>query len=305
MTESEMISMMNDCTLCPRQCHADRLNGQVGFCGETASIRGARAALHFWEEPCISGEAGSGAVFFSGCNMRCVFCQNHEIAGSKFGKQVSVEQLADAFLRLQKQGANNINLVTATHFIPQVIMALDIARENGLSIPIVYNTSGYEEVSSLRLLDGYVDIYLPDFKYYSAEPAGRLSKAPDYFEKAKAAIAEMVRQCPTPVFDEATGLMKKGIIVRHLVLPGYVKESKKVLRYLHETYKDAIYISIMNQYTPLPHVAAYPDLNRKVSAEEYDRVLHFAEMIGIEQGFMQEGEAALESFIPSFDGEGL
>lgn len=305
MTEAQYGKYLSDCTLCPRKCHADRLSGQTGFCGESASVRGARAALHFWEEPCISGKEGSGAVFFSGCNLHCVFCQNYEIANSKAGRELSLQQLAEAMLRLQEQGANNINLVTATHFVPQVIAALDIAKQMGLSLPVVYNTSGYEEVETLKLLEGYVDIYLPDMKYYSDELSLQLSKAPDYFAKASQALAEMVRQCPLPQFDPATGLMKKGVIVRHLVLPGQVKDSKKILRYLHETYGNSIYISIMNQYTPLPQAAGFAELNRKVTDEEYGRVLRFAEMLGIEQGFLQEGETAAESFIPAFDGEGL
>lgn len=295
---------MQDCTLCPRTCHANRLAGQVGFCGQAAEISAARAALHFWEEPCISGKNGSGTVFFSGCNIRCVFCQNHDIALGEKGKPVSLDRLADIFLELQEKGAHNINLVTPSHFIPQIRYALIKAKEMGLSIPIVYNTSSYEEVSSLRLLEGLIDIYLPDLKYYSTELSQTFSHAPDYFEKATAAIAEMYRQVGCPQFDNS-GMMRKGIIVRHLLLPGQTKDSKKILRYLYETYKNDIYVSIMNQYTPLPHVASIPELNRKVTPEEYGRVLDFAETIGIEQGFLQEGEAADESFIPPFDFEGI
>lgn len=296
---------MQDCTLCARACHVNRLAGQVGFCGQTAEVTAARAALHFWEEPCISGTNGSGTVFFSGCSLRCVFCQNHDIALGEKGKPVSLHRLADVFLKLQAQGAHNINLVTPTHFIPQIRYALQKAKDSGLSIPIVYNTGSYEEVKSLRLLDGLIDIYLPDLKYYSSELSEAYSHAPDYFAKATAAIAEMYRQVGKPKFDTSDGIMKRGIIVRHLLLPGQTKDSKKILRYLHDTYGNDIFVSIMNQYTPLPQVSAIPQLNRRVTPEEYERVLRFAEAIGIESGFQQEGEAADESFIPPFNFEGL
>lgn len=296
---------MQDCTLCPRACHANRLAGQVGFCGQTAELTAARAALHYWEEPCISGTNGSGTVFFSGCGLRCVFCQNHDIALGEKGKSLSLDRLAEIFIELQNAGAHNINLVTPTHFIPQIRHALIKAKTMGLSIPIVYNTGSYEEVSSLRQLEGLIDIYLPDMKYYSADLSRSFSHAPDYFEKASAAIAEMYRQVGKPEIDTSVGMMKRGIIVRHLPLPGHTKDSKKILRYLHETYGNDIYVSIMNQYTPLPQVKSIPELNRRVSEEEYARVLRFAETIGIELGFQQEGDAADESFIPPFNYEGL
>lgn len=305
LTPPEQLQLhMEDCTLCPRACHVNRRAGQVGFCGQTEELTAARAALHFWEEPCISGTKGSGTVFFSGCSLRCVFCQNHDIALGERGKHISLNRLTDIFLELQDAGAHNINLVTPTHFLPQICAALDKAKTMGLVLPIVYNTGSYEEVSSLRLLEGLIDIYLPDLKYFSPELSMAYSHAPNYFEKATAAIAEMFRQVGTAQFDN-TGIMTKGMIVRHLLLPGQTKDSKKILRYLHETYRNDIYVSIMNQYTPLPQVADIPCLNRKVTAEEYDRVLRFAEAIGIEQGFSQEGEAADESFIPPFNYEGL
>ncbi len=315
-------NFMTECVLCPRKCHVDRTAGRRGYCGQTNKLMAARAALHFWEEPCISGISGSGTVFFSGCNLRCVFCQNHNIALGKVGRPVSMERLAEIFLELQEKGAHNINLVTPTHFIPQIVKALEAAKLQGLSIPIVYNTGSYEEVASLRLLDGLVDVYLPDLKYYSKDLALHFSHAADYFEKATAAIAEMYRQVGTPVitdiqastlqnrneqavYTEAASLLMRGMIVRHLLLPGQTKDTKKVLRYLHETYGDNIYISIMNQYTPLPHVADNPELNRRVTSEEYERVLTFADRLGIRNGFYQEGSTAEESFIPTFDGEGL
>lgn len=305
MTPEKITSYMSDCTLCPRRCHANRAAGQTGFCGQTAQLRAARAALHFWEEPCISGDCGSGTVFFSGCSLQCIFCQNHEIALGESGKVISVERLSQIFLGLQDKGAANINLVTAGHFIPQICRALELSKADGLSIPIVYNTGSYEEAASLRLLEGLIDIWLPDLKYFSSDLSARYSSAPDYFQAATAAIAEMFRQTPAVVFDSKTGLMQRGIIVRHLMLPGQAADSKKILRYLHTTYGDAIYISIMNQYTPLAGVSEIPELNRKVAPEEYRRVLDFADRIGIENGFMQEDGTAAESFIPPFDYEGV
>lgn len=305
MTPERITAYMSDCTLCPRQCHVNRAAGQRGFCGQAAELTAARAALHYWEEPCISGSCGSGAVFFSGCSLRCVFCQNHNIAVGKAGKVISPERLAEIFMELQDKGAANINLVTAGHFIPQVCRALELSKRRGLSVPVVYNTGSYEETAALRLLDGLIDIYLPDLKYFSEELSAEYSYAPDYFSKASAAIAEMLRQVGKPEFDTVSGLMKHGVIVRHLVLPGRIKDSKKVLRYLHDTYGNDIYISIMNQYTPMPHVSDIPLLNRPVTEQEYARVLDFADKIGIEQGFVQEGGTAEESFIPDFSGEGL
>ena len=297
--------IMSACALCPRECLADRGAGKKGFCGMDERIYLARAALHMWEEPCISGTKGSGAVFFSGCGLRCCFCQNHDIAIGSRGRAVSVERLGEIFLELKEKGAANINLVTGAHYVPQIIEALDMARRKGLDIPVVYNSSGYEKTETLKLLEGYVDIYLPDLKYFSPELSTAYSHAPDYFETACAAISEMYRQVGDSVIDEDTGLMQHGMIVRHLLLPGQTKDSKKILRYLHETYGDHIYISIMNQYTPLPQVADIEVLNRTVTPEEYDRVLRFAERIGIERGFRQEGTAASESFIPEFDERGL
>ena len=302
--------MMSDCTLCPRMCHADRTAGNTGFCGQGAEIAAARAALHFWEEPCICGSRGSGAVFFSGCSLQCVFCQNHDIAIGKRGRGLSLERLSQIFLELQEKGAVNINLVTAGHFLPQVCLALQTAKGAGLSIPVVYNSSGYEEAASLRMLEGLVDIYLPDLKYQSPRLSALYSHAPDYFGKACAAIAEMFRQVGRPVLSPDSGLMERGVIVRHLLLPGCAGDSKRILRYLHDTYGNDIYVSIMNQYTPLEHLKRMPEfahspLARPVTEEEYRRVLDFADRIGIERGYMQEGGPAAESFIPAFDGEGL
>lgn len=297
--------LLSNCILCPRRCGIDRTAGQIGYCGMPADLVVARAALHMWEEPCISGTTGSGTVFFGGCNLKCVFCQNHSIAIGDCGKQITVTRLAEIFLELQEKGAANINLVTPTHYIPQIREALLLAKKHGLTLPIVYNTGSYESPESLRLLDGLIDIYLPDLKYHSTELSAKYSHASDYFEEASRAIAEMYRQVGTPVFNGSTGMMQKGMIVRHMILPGQTKDSKKVLRYLYETYGDNIYISIMNQYTPLPHVAYMPELNHKVTSEEYDKVVNFAIRLGIENAFIQEGETAEESFIPAFDLEGV
>ena len=295
--------MKNQCSLCPRMCRTDREN-TTGYCGVKNTLRVARAALHFWEEPCISGEEGSGAVFFTGCNLRCVFCQNYQIARAEQGKEITVERMTEIFLELQKQKANNINLVTATHYVPQVVQALEQAKMQGLNLPVVYNCGGYECVETLKMLDGFVDIYLPDFKYLDAERAKRYSKAGNYPEIAKEALAEMVRQQPEPVFDER-GIMQKGVIVRHLMLPGGIKDSKAVVKYLYETYGNQIYISLMNQYTPLTHVEEFPEINRKLKKFEYDRLVDYAISLGVEQGFIQEGETAEESFIPAFTNEGV
>ena len=296
--------LYRNCRLCPRECKVDRRAGKTGFCGMTSEVMAARAALHFWEEPCISGTEGSGAVFFSGCTLRCVFCQNHEIAAGAVGKPVTEERLSRILLELQEKGANNINLVTATQFLPTVIPALQHAKKMGLTIPIVYNTGGYEKVETLRLLEELVDIWLPDCKYRSAELAARYSRAADYPETVKTALAEMVRQTGAPLFDRR-GMMKKGVIVRHLVLPGCVSDSKDVLEYLWDTFGNQIYVSIMSQYTPLPHVAAYPEINRKVTDEEYEEIVDYARFLGMSQVYIQEGGCVGESFIPPFDYEGI
>ncbi len=310
---------LQDCTLCPRSCHANRANGQAGYCKQTDKIKAARAALHMWEEPCISGRSGSGTVFFSGCNMGCVFCQNYSISQGNTGKIISPERLSEIFLNLQEQKPCNINLVTPTHFLPHIKKALENAKSNGLSIPVVYNTSSYEKAETLKELDGLIDIYLPDLKYYSPALGKRYSAAEDYFSYASSAIEEMVRQTGVPVFspqglpledqDEYSGpLMKKGVIVRHLMLPGHMEDSKAILRYLSSTYKNDIYVSIMNQYTPIPSFLdsdAYPELNRSVTSIEYERLVDYAISLGIENGFIQEGDTCSESFIPPFDCYGI
>lgn len=296
---------MEKCNICPRKCNIDRDNGKTGFCGVPSDrIIAARAALHMWEEPCISGEEGSGTVFFSGCTLRCVYCQNYDIARAVTGKEITKERLVEIFLELQAKGANNINLVTPTHYTKEIIWAVKKAREEGLHLPIVYNCSGYESVKTLKNLESIVDIYLTDFKYMQNAMAKKYSKAEDYPEVAKRALDEMFRQQPEAEFDER-GMMTKGIIVRHLLLPGYLDNAKEIVKYVYETYEDKVFLSLMNQYTPLPQVESFPEINRKVTEEEYEELVDYAIEIGVESGFIQEGETAEESFIPAFDCEGI
>lgn len=291
--------LLSDCTLCPRDCHVDRSQGQTGYCGETDQLRVARAALHHWEEPCLSGERGSGTVFFSGCALGCVYCQNHLVARGLRGRVVTIPQLAEICLDLQTQGAHNVNLVTPSHFAPQIAAAIDLAKASGLQLPIVYNCGGYERLETLRLLAGRVDVYLPDLKYCSPAIAARYSNCPDYFQHALPAIAEMLRQVGEPVFA-ADGSLQRGVIVRHLLLPGNLSDSQQIVRHLYQAFGDRIYLSLMNQFTPLPPLAAYPEINRRVSEQEYEQLVQYAIAIGVENGFIQEGETASESFIPDF-----
>ena len=294
-----------NCLLCPRKCGINRSTGQTGVCGVSSEIKVARAALHYWEEPCISGKRGSGAVFFSGCSLHCVFCQNREISDGKEGKVISKERLSDIFIELAGKGANNINLVTPGQYIPDIVWAVNDAKSRGMKLPIIYNTSGYENVTELKLLEGIVDVYLPDFKYMDSTLSARYSRAKDYPSVAKQALSEMVRQQPDVVIDDATGLIQKGVIVRQLLLPGHVNDAKAVLKYLYDTYKDDIYISIMNQYTPINRIKEYDNLNRRVTKKEYDEVVDYAIELGVVNGFIQEGGTADESFIPEFDYTGL
>lgn len=308
------------CRLCPRECGVNRNMGERGVCGETSKLRIARAALHMWEEPCITGQHGSGTVFFAGCQMKCVFCQNYAVANSDIGTQINEYELAEIFLKLQEENASNINLVTPDHFVPSIAFALKEAKKQGLHIPIVYNTGSYVKVETLRMLEGLIDIYLPDDKYYEETLAIRYSRAKRYPKVAAEAICEMVRQTGTPVFchmhsgmelgaakynaleeNEAKEyILKRGTIVRHLLLPGELEDSKKVVRSLLTQFGDQIYLSLMNQYVPVGNVADVTELNRKVTEEEYEELIDTAIAAGIENGFVQEGGAAEESFIPDF-----
>ena len=263
------MKLYENCKLCPRECGVNR-SVQKGVCKSSDNCKIVRAALHFWEEPCISGTEGSGTIFFEGCSLGCVFCQNYEISDGKseHGVEVTVERLVEIFFELKEKGANNINFVTPTHFMPHIKEAIVIAKEKGFDLPFVYNTSGYEKVECLRELDGLIDVYLPDMKYAEYEEIALIySKAGDYFEKSKTALAEMLRQVGTPMFDDR-GMIKKGVIVRHMILPNHTKNSMKIIEYLYSTYKDDIYISIMNQYTPVWKNEKFPELNRKVTRRE-------------------------------------
>lgn len=293
-----------NCLLCPRKCGINRSTGQTGVCGVSSEIKVARAALHYWEEPCISGKRGSGAVFFSGCSLHCVFCQNREISDGKEGKVISKERLSDIFMELEGKGANNINLVTPGQYIPDIVWAVNDAKSRGMKLPIIYNTSGYENVTELKLLEGIVDVYLPDFKYMDSTLSARYSRAKDYPSVAKQALSEMVRQQPDVVIDDATGLIQKGVIVRQLLLPGHVNDAKAVLKYLYDTYHDHVYISMMSQFTPIA-LKDYPEINRTVTRREYERLIDYALEIGITNAFIQEGDVAKDSFIPAFDCEGV
>ena len=298
-----MIDLYENCRLCPRNCGTDRRNA-LGFCGESDKIRISRAALHFWEEPCISGSGGSGTVFFSGCGLRCIYCQNAEIALSHSGIEISEERLVEIFFELQEKGAHNINLVTPSHFTPSVVSAIDKAKKSGFSLPFVWNSSGYEKRETLELLRGKIDIFLPDLKYFSSETAKNFSHAPDYFEKASEAIDVMVDMAGTPSFA-SDGLMRSGVIVRCLVLPAHTNEAISIIKHLYERYANGIYLSIMNQYTPTRRDFAFKELSRKLTTYEYDKVVSFALDIGVKNAYTQGREAASESFIPPFDHTGV
>lgn len=296
------MDLYKDCTLCPRCCHIDRTK-KKGFCGCNNKIRLALARPFFYEEPPISGTKGSGAIFFSGCNLKCVFCQNMEISSFNKGKIISIKRLSEIMIELQEKGVHNINLVTPTMYVPSIIKAIKKAKAKGLSIPIIYNSSGYENKDTIKLLDGLVDVYLPDFKYFSNEYALKYSKCSNYLENAKATIQEMVKQTGPCVFDQ-NGIIQKGVIVRHLVLPGLIDDSKKIINYLYQKYQDNIYLSIMNQYTPNRYVKE-KELQRPIFNKEYNEVVDYAASLGINNAFCQVGGTVTESFIPEFNFEGI
>jgi len=291
------------CNMCPRRCNAVREGGETGFCRAGSLATVAYASLHQWEEPCISGHRGSGTVFFSGCNLNCVFCQNREISYEAKGYALTTEELARLFLIQQERGAHNINLVTPTHYTRQIACALRLAKREGLHIPVVWNSASYELPEEILALEGLVDVFLADLKYASAELSLRLSHCPDYFERAKQALDAMVRLCPEPTFD-GDGMMTKGVIVRCLLLPEHLDDMKRVVSYLHRTYGERIYLSLMSQYTPFGDMSPWPELQRRVTEQEYDELIDYAVDIGVEQGFTQELEAAEESFIPPFTEKG-
>ena len=306
MPKTISVAVPEACTLCPRQCKADRAAGQTGFCGAGRTLKAARAALHFWEEPCISGTRGSGTVFFSGCTLKCCFCQNYPISAEGLGKEITIEHLAEIFLDLQKQGAHNINLVTPGQWRPWIIAALDIARAEGLRLPIVCNTGGYETVESVEAWRGSIDIWLADLKYVSSSLSAELSSAPDYFAQARPAIEAMMAQAGHPVFD-SEGILQKGVILRHLALPGHVADSKAVLRRLaalrEETGIEFI-PSLMSQFTPF-YKAAEHGLGRRITTYEYRQVIDEAVRLGLTDGYMQGKSSAREEYTPPFDLEGV
>ncbi|MDE6657029.1 MAG: 4Fe-4S cluster-binding domain-containing protein, partial [Oscillospiraceae bacterium] len=293
----------NQCTLCPRNCRANR-NQITGFCGAGNKIKIARASLHFWEEPCISGVNGSGAVFFSGCNLQCCFCQNYQISSQNFGLEITPKRLAEIFLELQEQNAHNINLVTATHYLPLLIPALELIKHK-LTIPVIYNTSSYEFAENLRMLDGFIDIYLPDFKFFSSQTAKLYANAPDYPEIAEKAISEMIRQTGMPVFDSEQKLLKKGCMIRHLVMPSHRHESIELLHFLAENFdKQQFLLSLMAQYTPMQKSNHFPELNRHVTKMEYDSVLKIAQNLGF-SGYSQDKSSADSNYTPDFNLQGV
>ena len=294
-----MKDVLNECKLCPRNCSVNRNCGEVGYCRASNEITIAKYYLHQWEEPCITGKNGSGTIFFTYCNLRCLFCQNYKISTLDYGKKISVDRFSEICLELQDMGATNINLVTPTHFVPLIIDGIKLAKSRGLNIPIVYNSSGYENVNTIKMLDGIIDVYLPDFKYYSDEYAIKYSKCKNYFKYASESLREMVRQKGNCIFDN-DGNMVSGVIVRHLLLPKMEEDSKKILKYLYDNYGDKIYISIMNQYTPV-RKCEYGELNNKISDDVYDDIIDYAWNIGIRNAFIQEDGTQSESFIPDFD----
>ena len=294
----------DNCTLCPRNCGVNRNTGQVGFCGMTSDINASLASVHMWEEPPISGTKGSGTIFFTGCNLRCVFCQNYSISSQNYGKEISIDRLSEIMLEQQDRGVHNINLVTGVHFIPSIAKALETAKSNGLIIPVVYNSGGYEKVESLKMLDGLVDIYLPDIKYFSSELSAKYSNAPDYFEYTSNAILEMYRQTGKNTFDD-NGMLKKGVIIRHLVLPSCKMDSFAVLDWIAENIGKDAYVSILNQYTPVYRAKEFKEINRRLMSLEYTRVIEHFFDVGLVNGYMQEKSSATSEYTPIFDFSGL
>ncbi len=297
-------SMLSACMLCPHQCGVNRLTGETGRCRAGRLTRVALASLHHWEEPCISGERGSGTVFFAGCNLTCCYCQNQRISQQDFGACVSIERLAEIFLTQQTQGAHNLNLVTPTPYVPQIIAALELARKTGLTLPVVYNSSAYESPATIQALRGWVDIYLPDYKYFSDALAISLSGAAGYFAHATAAIREMLDQVGECEFWP-DGLLKRGVLIRHLALPGQAEDSRRILAAIRDIFGKDSWFSLMNQYTPPVNAAMPLELERRLTEEEYEKLIDFALSLGMENGFIQEAGTASEKFIPDFNLDGI
>lgn len=287
------------CNLCPRKCNVNR-DLKSGFCGVSNTLKVARAQLHFWEEPIISGTNGSGTIFFSGCNLKCVYCQNYNISKENFGKDITTQRLAEIFKELENAGAHNINLVTPSHYVKQIVEALNIYKPK---IPVVYNTSGYDSVEELKMLEGYVDVYLTDLKYYSSELSQKYSSAKNYFEVCSLAIKEMIRQQPKNVIEN--GLIKKGVIIRHMVLPNCINDSFKVLEWIKNNLGEDVIVSVMGQYTPYFNASKFPEINRKLKPVEYKLVINYFNKLGLKNGFMQSLDSADENYIPPFNLEGV
>lgn len=321
------LSLLDECTLCSRKCKVNRNANQIGFCKASNKVKIARASLHLWEEPPISQGNGSGTVFFSHCNLNCVFCQNYNISqGSKLdsiksvlnsteaqsldleesvaGMEISIQRLSEIFLELQGKGANNINLVTPTHYVPQIIEALKIAKKNKLTIPILYNTNSYDSIETIKLLNGYIDVYLPDFKYFNDKYSIKYSKVDGYASNSIKIINEMIRQVGTPQFD-SKGNIINGVIVRHLMLPGLLFDSKKIIDFLYNKYGDNIYISLMNQYVPMFNACNYPEINKPLNPNHYDSLINYALEIGVKNGFIQDEGTNTSDFTPDFNLEGV
>ncbi len=293
------LELLEKCTICPHNCGINRTNNQIGRCKSKDTVKIALYSTHNFEEPCISGKKGSGTVFFSNCNMNCVFCQNYEISQQGKGKEITIEELAEIFIKQQEKDVENINLVTPTSYVPQIIEAIKIARNKGLKLPIVYNTNGYEKVETLKMLEGYVDIYLPDFKYSDNELAKRLSKVDNYFEIATQALTEMYKQTGKAVFDDR-GIMQKGMIIRHLVLPNHILNSRRVLKWINENMHD-VYVSVMAQYFPTYKAKDIEDINRKLTKEEYEQIENYLYRLDLENGYIQELGEHEEEYVPKWD----
>lgn len=290
---------LEKCKICPWKCGVNR-NKLSGKCGANGNVKIALASLHYFEEPCISGKNGSGTVFFSNCNLKCVYCQNYKISHLGHGKEISIEHLADIFISQQQKGANNINLVTPTMYVPHIILAIKMAREKGLNIPIIYNSSGYESLETIKALSGYIDVYLPDFKYYFSDIAKKYSNVEDYFKLTSKAIIEMYKQVGDPVFDEK-GIIKSGMIIRHMILPNNVENSKKILKWIKDNLSNNVYISVMAQYFPTYNAKNYPEIARKITQQELDEVWNYMEYLGFENGYIQELGEHEEEYVPDFD----
>lgn len=298
------LSLLKKCNLCPRKCYVNRLEGELGFCKGSKDVKIAKVTLHKWEEPFVSGTLGSGTIFFSNCNLHCVFCQNHSISQVGVGKIVSIKRLSVIFLEQQARGAHNINLVTPTHYVPQIIEALKLAKDNGLKIPILYNSNGYENLDTIKALKGLVDVYLPDLKYYKDKYALKYSKAPNYFNTASKVITEMVSQVGEPQFD-STGIIQKGVIIRHLMLPGLLFDSRKIMDFIYTTFNDSVYISLMNQYIPMHKAYKYNEINKPLNPKHYDALINYCLNIGITKCFIQENGTSSKAFVPEFDLSGV